>query len=119
MEKIVVLGASPNPWRFSHKVVKSLLRRQYDVVAVGYRAGSIEGLEILTGKPEIENVHTILLYIGVEHQSEYYDYIVNLHPKRIIFNPGTENEELKKLAEEKGIETKNDCALLMLGSDFL
>ena len=119
MEKMVVLGASPNPMKFSHKVVRNLLRKHYDVVAVGYRAGNIESLEILTGKPEIENVHTILLYIGIQHQSEYYDYILSLHPKRIIFNPGTENEELKKLAIENGIEAKNDCALLMLGSDFL
>ncbi len=119
MEKMVVLGASPNPMRFSHKVVRSLLRQHYDVIAVGYREGRIENIEILTGKPEIKDVHTILLYIGTRHQAEYYDYILSLHPKRIIFNPGTENEELKNLALENNIEVKNDCALLMLGSDFL
>ena len=106
MHKIVVLGASPNPERVSYKAVKSLIRRNYPVVPIGIRPGIIQSLPIVTGKPVIDEIHTLLLYIGPARQKEYYDYIISLKPKRIIFNPGTENSELINLCKENKIEVK-------------
>jgi predicted CoA-binding protein len=117
MNRILVLGASPNPERFSFRAVLSLMQYNYEVVPVGFRNGTINGLQILTNKPQIENVHTILLYMGPQRQKEYYSYIINLQPARIIFNPGTENRELAILCEESGITIVNNCALVMLNSD--
>jgi hypothetical protein len=116
MPKTVVLGASPNNSKYSYKCVRSLLRRGHEAIPVGKKPGTIEGVEILTGKPEILHVHTVALYIGSENQKEYYDYILNLNPSRIIFNPGTHNQELMNLAEKEGIEVVVDCALIMLSS---
>ena len=116
MKKTLVLGASPNPLRFSNKMVKSLIKHNIDVVAVGFREGEIGGIKILTGLPEVNNVHTVSLYIGPKRQPEYYDYILSLKPKRIIFNPGTINEEFMSLAKQKKIEIVTDCALVMVSS---
>jgi uncharacterized protein len=114
--KTVVVGASPNPTRYSHKAVKLLNVMGYEVVPLGIRSGTIDDIEIIIGKPKIDLVHTVTLYIGTEKQSNYYDYILSLHPKRIIFNPGTENEEFVKMAQAKGIRTIINCTLVMLNS---
>jgi uncharacterized protein len=126
MKKTVVLGASPNPARYSFKAVKSLVRHGHEVVAVGFRpgvipvamkpAGVIEKF-ILRGIPEIEGVHTVSLYIGPERQQEYFEYIISLKPERVIFNPGTFNEEFMERLEGLGIETIEGCQLVMLSSD--
>ncbi len=115
--KTVVLGASPNPLRFSYKAVKSLIRHEKEVVAVGFRDGLIEEQEILTGKPHIDNVHTVSLYIGSSRQTEYYDYIISLKPKRVIFNPGTVNPEFMGRLKNQGIEPVSSCMLVMLSDD--
>jgi len=115
-KKTVVIGASPNPKRFSYKAVSLLIRYGNPVVAIGIRNGVIAGVEIQKAKPEIENVHTITMYIGKKRQSDYYDYILSLKPKRIIFNPGTENNELFAKAKNLGIEVIENCTLVMLNS---
>ncbi len=117
MKKTLVLGASPNVMRFSNKAVKSLIRYDYPVVPVGIRKGRIAGIDIIIGKPQIEDIHTVALYVGPARQKEYYDYILSLNPRRIIFNPGTENPELIELAEKEGIEVLEDCTLIMLNND--
>ena len=115
MKKTVVLGASSNPVRFSYKAVKSLLRHNIEVVPVGFRGGEIEEVEILTGQPGIENVHTVSLYIGSSRQEEYYDYIISLHPERVIFNPGTVNPAfMARLENREGIQAVGECMLVML-----
>lgn len=114
--KTVVIGASTNPERYSFKAVNSLLDHGHEAVPVGIKSGEIRGLEILKGKPSIENVHTVTLYVGPANQPEYYDYIFSLNPKRIVFNPGTENSEFIKLAESKGIEATVACTLVLLST---
>jgi predicted CoA-binding protein len=113
-KKTVGLGASPNPVRFSYKAVKSLLRHDQEVVAVGFREGLIEGETILTGQPPIENVHTVSIYIGSSRQAEFYDYIFSLKPERVIFNPGTVNPEFMGRLKQAGIEPVSECMLVML-----
>ena len=111
----LILGASPNPERYGFKATKMLSEKGHNVFPVGIRKGSIENHEILLNNPELKEIDTVTLYVGPKNQPAYYDYILNIiHPKRIIFNPGTENEELVQLAEEKGIETEVACTLVLL-----
>lgn len=110
------MGASPNPYRISNLVVHRLLRNEIEVVAVGNKEGDIGTESIIKGTPTIEDVHTVTLYLSAKNQEQYYDYILNLNPKRIIFNPGAENPELEKLANEKNIETLEACSLVMLSA---
>jgi predicted CoA-binding protein len=112
--KTVVIGASPNPVRFSYKAVKSLLRHEMEVIPVGFRSGDIEDVEIITGMPEIEDVHTVSLYIGSSRQDDYRDYILSLNPKRVIFNPGTVNPSFMSQLQKVGIEPVSGCMLVML-----
>lgn len=110
----VVIGASPNPERYSYKATISLQNHQHTVYPVGLRKGIINGLEIITDKPALENIDTVTLYVGPDNQPYWYEYILSLKPKRIIFNPGTENPELEKMAADKGIETTEACTLVLL-----
>ena len=110
----MVLGASPNPVRFSHKAVKSLLRHDQQVVALGFKEGLIAEEEIQVGMPPIEEVDTVSIYIGSSRQSEYYDYIISLKPKRVIFNPGTVNPEFMGRLKREGIEPIAECMLVLL-----
>ena len=114
--KTIVIGASPNPDRYSYKATTMLNQYGHEVVPVGIRKGKIEHTDIIKGKPEITDTHTVTMYVGAARQPEYYDYILSLNPKRIIFNPGTENNELASLAKANGIETIEHCTLVMLCS---
>lgn len=116
MKKVMVIGASPNKQRFSHTCVKTLMQHGYEVIPVGVKKGEINGKEIIQGKPSVENLHTVTLYIGPRNQEEYYDYILEQKPQRIIFNPGAENPRLKELAGKNNIEVVEDCTLVMLNS---
>ena len=114
MKKTLVLGATTNPSRFGYLATSRLKAYGHKVVALGIREGEIEGIEILQGMPELEDVDTITLYLNPTRQEQYYDYIISLKPKRIIFNPGTENPELIALAKENEIEVEIACTLVML-----
>ena len=116
IKKTLVLGASPNPIRFSYKAVKSLQRHDVPVVPVGIKTGEIGGLEIIKTRPEMDDIHTVTLYIGPARQKEYYSWLLSLYPKRIIFNPGTENQEFMDMARKEGIEVLEDCTLIMLNA---
>ncbi len=114
MKKTVVLGASPKPIRYSYSAVEQLKSKGHEAVPIGIKDGSIAGIEIVKGTPEVEGVHTITLYLGPQRQPPYYEYIFSLKPKRIIFNPGTENMELIQMAKERGVEVEVGCTLVML-----
>ena len=112
----LVLGASPNPIRFSHKAVKSLQRHDFPVIPVGIKAGEIGTLKIIKDRPMFDDIHTITMYVGPARQKEYYSWLLSLNPKRIIFNPGTENPEFMEMAKNNGIEVLEDCTLIMLNA---
>ncbi len=116
MKKTLVLGASNNPLRYAYIAVEKLLRYGHEVVPVGLKADDVLGLKIQTGQPALENIDTVTLYLNPRNQQQHYDYILSLKPKRIIFNPGTENPELEKMAEAKGIEVTESCMLVMLSA---
>ncbi|MEO8471710.1 MAG: CoA-binding protein [Chryseolinea sp.] len=117
-KKTLVIGATDNPARYAYLAANMLAEYNHEVVPMGIKKGQVAGKDILNirEKPNVENVDTITLYIGPRHQPEWYDYLVGLKPRRIIFNPGTENEEFEKLAEEKGIKVEEACTLVLLRS---
>jgi uncharacterized protein len=114
MKRTIVLGASSNPERYAYKATKKLKDYGYEVIPMGNKKGEIEGIAIQNGIPQYEGIDTITLYLNAENQKPYYDYIFSLKPKRIIFNPGTENVELIRMAKEKGIESEIACTLVLL-----
>lgn len=116
-KKTVVIGASPNNDRYSFKATVSLQQNGHPVIPIGIRKGNINNLEIITEKPLLNQVDTVTLYVGPQNQAEWQDYIFALKPKRVIFNPGTENIEFERELEEKGIEAIEACTLVLLAID--
>jgi predicted CoA-binding protein len=112
----LVIGASPNPERFSYIATRKLAARNYPVFAVGLREGEIDGVKIQRPFPVIFGIHTVTLYVSAANQPIYYDYILYMRPRRVIFNPGTENEEFERILEEKGIEVVLGCTIVMLNT---
>lgn len=110
----LVIGASEKEERYSNMAVKLLTAYQHKVFAIGNKAGKINDVEIVTGQPKLENIHTVTLYLSEKYQAEYYDYIFSLQPQRIIFNPGTENETLESLAKEHKVNAIDACTLVLL-----
>lgn len=115
-KKTLVLGASANPARYSYLAINRLRRHNHPVVAIGRKPETVFDVEVATEKEPFNDVDTVTLYLNPKNQEQYYDYILSLHPKRIIFNPGTENEELERLAHQKGIQTMEGCTLVMLST---
>ena len=115
-KKTLVLGASENPSRYSNMAMLRLQQHGHPVVAVGKTGGSVNGMEILKTPPAADDIDTVTLYLNPDHQKAYYDYILSLHPRRIIFNPGTENPELEDMAAANGIKPVEACTLVMLGT---
>lgn len=117
-KKTVVVGATPNPGRYAYLAANMLKEYKHEVVPLGIKEGDVAGAGILDirKKPAIEGVDTITLYIGPQRQPEWYGYLLGLKPRRIIFNPGTENEEFEKLAEAAGVEVEEACTLVLLRS---
>jgi hypothetical protein len=115
-KKTLVLGASLNPARYSYLAVNKLSRYNHPVIGIGRRKGQAGEVEIDIEKKPLEDIDTITLYLNPQNQKQYYDYIISLKPKRIIFNPGTENPELYKLARENNIQVLEACTLVMLST---
>ncbi len=115
-KKTLVLGASANPSRYSNLAVHNLVSKGHDVIAIGRRPGNIDHIEITTEKKAVTNLDTVTLYLNASNQKAYYDYIISQKPKRIIFNPGAENDELAELAATAGILTQEACTLVLLST---
>jgi predicted CoA-binding protein len=115
-KKTLVLGASDNPSRYSYLAINRLMKFGHPVVAVGKKKASVAGVNIDKEKQAFDQIDTVTLYLNPLNQKEYYDYIISLKPKRIIFNPGTENEELYQLAKANNIQTMEACTLVLLST---
>jgi hypothetical protein len=115
-KKTLVLGASGNPGRYSYLAVTRLRGVGHPVVAIGRKQAKVGDVEIGTDKQHLADIDTVTLYLSPMHQKEYYDYILSLHPRRVIFNPGAENPELAILALANGIEPVEACTLVMLST---
>jgi len=117
MKKTLVLGASDNPSRYSFLAVNRLRSYGHPVVAIGKKNAMVADVPIEKEKKHWDNVDTVTLYLNPSHQQQYYDYILSLKPKRIIFNPGAENDELSDLAIKNGIIPVEECTLVMLSTN--
>lgn len=117
-KKTLLVGATENPSRYAYLAAKMLTGKGVDFVPIGIKKGEVFGRTILDlrTKPALKDIHTITLYIGPAHQAEWIDYLIGLHPKRIIFNPGTENPDFFTKAQTAGIEVLPACNLVMLST---
>ena len=116
-KKTIVLGVSPDPKKRAHKVCKKLLDKGHTIIPLGKRPGIVNNIPIITEPGKPEEVNTVVIYLRASRQKEWLPYILASKPKRIIFNPGSENPELVDLALERKIEVLYECTLLMLSSN--
>ena len=116
MNKTLVIGASSNPKQYSHLAILKLMAKGYPVEAIGRESFEIGSTRVVNEKVDIRDIHTITLYLNQERQKDYEEYIISLHPKRIIFNPGAENPALLNRANTLGIEAIEACTLVMLAA---
>ncbi len=113
----LVLGASENEVRYSNMAIRKLRAHNIPVIAVGLRPGKVLDVPIVTDFPKANEVHTVTLYVNPERQKTYYEPIVKLRPKHVIFNPGTENRAFEKVLEAEGIAVEVACTLVLLSTN--
>ena len=116
MKKTLVIGASPKSYQYSHMAVQKLLAAGHPVEAIGRSVFELNGVHVTDQKESFKDIDTVTMYLNSERQKEYEAYILSLHPKRIIFNPGAENPAFAETASKQGIETLEACTLVMLGT---
>ncbi|MDX3916462.1 MULTISPECIES: CoA-binding protein [Olivibacter] len=114
--KTLILGATTNPARYAYLAANRLVAAGHEIVNVGIKKGAVAGVDIVPPREPLHDIHTVTLYIGPKLQGQYYDYLMKTKPKRIIFNPGTENDELAALAKTNGIEPVYACTLVLLST---
>lgn len=115
--KTLVLGASPNPQRAAYSAIHQLVQRKLPVAALGIKHGEVAGIPIEQPFKRFETIHTVSIYLSVKLQEAYYDYVIGHHPKRVIFNPGTENPKFTAFLDERQIPWENACTLVLLSTD--
>jgi predicted CoA-binding protein len=115
-KKTLVIGASTDPSRYAYLAANRLVSHKHEIELLGIKDGVVAGKEINTEKEKFEDIDTVTLYVNPQRQSEYFDYVADLKPRRVIFNPGTENPEFQCFLTEKGIEPIEACTLVMLST---
>lgn len=115
-KKTLVIGASTDPSRYAYLAANRLVNYKHEIELLGIKEGEVAGNKIRTEKADLKDIDTVTMYISPKHQQEYFDYIANLKPRRVIFNPGTENPDFENFLSEKGIEPIEACTLVMLST---
>ena len=115
--KTLVIGSSINPERYSNKAILSLRNHGHEVIAHGLKTGTVVDVNIVTEWPSNEEIDTVTLYVGPQNQEEYIPKILALKPRRIIFNPGTENQDFEAVATKEGIHCEEACTLVLLATN--
>ena len=116
MKRTLIIGASSKPERYAYKAAERLLAHGHKIVLLAKRSDVLFGQPIETEKKPFEKIDTVTLYLSAQYQAEYYDYISSLKPKRVIFNPGTENPEFETILSNNGIIAEEACTLVLLGT---
>ncbi|TDD76085.1 CoA-binding protein [Flavobacterium caseinilyticum] len=116
-KKTLVLGATTKPERYAFKAVNMLVDKGHSVLALGQNAGEVAGVKIQTKAIPLKNIDTVTLYLNPTRQRDYYNYIVEAKPKRVIFNPGTENPEFYQLLKLNDIKVEVACTLVLLATN--
>lgn len=114
MKKTLIIGATPNADRYAYRAAHMLTAKGYDIVNIGIKQGEVAGVKIQKPDQPFTDIDTVTLYIGPDLQPSYYDYILETKPKRVIFNPGTENYEFEKMLDQHNIEPVQACTLVLL-----
>jgi len=117
VRKTLILGASENPKRYSNIAIKRLKSIGVEVKAIGRRRGIVEDILIETNLIKFEDIHTVTLYLSAKNQPEFYNYIIGLQPKRVLFNPGTENPYFEQLLTKNNINFERACTLVLISLD--
>jgi predicted CoA-binding protein len=115
--KTLVLGATTNKERYAYKAIHSLVDKSHQVVAIGTKEGMALDVKIETAKVPFNGIDTVTLYLNPTNQKEYYEYIVSLHPRRVVFNPGTENQEFYEILKQNNIDFEVACTLVLLATN--
>lgn len=115
-KKTLIIGATPNTDRYAYRAAHMLTAKGHSIVNIGIKQGEVAGVKIERADKPYNDIDTITLYIGPDLQTEYYDYIIDTNPKRVIFNPGTENDEFEKMLNQHGIESFEACTLVLLST---
>ena len=116
MSKTLVVGASLNPRRYSNIAIRRLVDNNIETTAFGIRGGTVSGVQVKDNWSDFQNIETVTLYLNPKNQKEYYKNILDLNPKRVIFNPGTENPEFYQILQNKGVEVEVACTLVLLAT---
>ena len=116
-KKTLVLGATTKPDRYAFKAISMLVDKGHSVLALGQNAGEVAGIKIQTKAIPLKNIDTVTLYLNPTRQRDYYNYIVEAKPKRVIFNPGTENPEFYQLLKLNDIKVEVACTLVLLSTN--
>ncbi|MBB1140320.1 CoA-binding protein [Myroides sp. WP-1] len=114
MKKTIVLGASTNEERYSNKAIRMLREYGHEVVAHGLRKGQVLDVDIETELQPYNDIDTVSLYLNPQRQEDFYAYIIQLKPNRVIFNPGTENPDFYKQLIKNNIGYEEACTLVLL-----
>jgi predicted CoA-binding protein len=116
MKKTLIIGATPNSDRYAYKAAHMLTAKGHPIVNIGIKQGEVAGIKIEKSATPHKDIDTITLYIGADLQTNYYDYILQTKPKRVIFNPGTENSAFKKMLDLNNIYNIQACTLVLLST---
>jgi predicted CoA-binding protein len=116
-KKTLVLGASTKPARYAFMAIEKLVEKGHSVLAIGQNAGEVAGIKIQTKAIPLKNIDTVTLYLNPARQRDYYNYIVEAQPKRVVFNPGTENPEFYQLLKLNDIKVEVACTLVLLSTN--
>lgn len=116
-KKTLVLGATTKPDRYAYKAINALVQKGHTVLAIGQNTGEVAGVKIYTKAIPVKNIDTVTLYLNPSRQRDYYNYIIEAKPKRVVFNPGTENPELYQLLELNNIKAEVACTLVLLATN--
>jgi predicted CoA-binding protein len=116
-KKTLVLGATTKPDRYAFRAVNMLVEKGHTVLAIGQNTGEVAGVKIYTKAIPVKNIDTVTLYLNPARQRDYYNYIIEAQPKRVVFNPGTENPEFYQLLELNNIKAEVACTLVLLATN--
>ncbi|WP_196885154.1 CoA-binding protein [Aureivirga sp. CE67] len=118
-QNVLILGASSNPMRYSYKAIEMLQEKNFTIFAIGGKEVEVKGVKIYTeAQEDWKDIDTITMYLNTAHQKMYYDEILRINPRRVIFNPGSENQELEKLLQENNIQVEKACTLVLLRTNM-
>ncbi|MFN8274370.1 MAG: CoA-binding protein [Flavobacteriaceae bacterium] len=116
-KKTLVLGATTKEDRYANRAIHALINHNHPVMAIGQQTGEVAGVKIQTKMVPVKNIDTVTLYLNPRNQREYYNYIIEAEPKRVIFNPGTENPEFYQLLKSNNISVEEACTLVLLATN--